>query len=124
MLWRAAGEPEAEGGGSVANAGEDDFFYGAALWASDMGMIDPEEFDPGAACTRARAVTFLWRAAGSPKAEASGFSDVPAGADYAAAVDWAVEKEVTNGVSDTAFDPDGVCSRGQIVTFLYRAYES
>lgn len=124
LLWRAAGEPEAEGSGSVANVGEDDFFYGAALWASDMGMIDPKEFDPGAACTRARAVTFLWRAAGSPKAEASGFSDVPAGADYAAAVDWAVEKEVTNGVSDTAFDPDGVCSRGQIVTFLYRAYES
>ena len=72
-------------------------------------------------CTRAAAVTYLWKLAGSPKMSVnSSFTDVPASADFAQAVAWAVEQGVTNGVSASEFAPDSTCTRGQIVTFLYR----
>lgn len=69
-------------------------------------------------------MTFLWRAAGSPEPKAmSSFTDVPASAYYAKAVEWAVENGITNGMTETTFAPDATCTRGQIVTFLYRAYQ-
>ena len=79
-------------------------------------------FAPEATCTRGQIVTFLWRANGRPEADDPGnpFQDVPADRFYSDAVLWAVEKDVTEGVSATAFAPDDTCSRGQIVTFLYR----
>ena len=84
-------------------------------------MID-ETFTPNTACTRAQAVTFMWVASGKPEAAASSFTDVAEGADYAAAVNWAVAQGVTKGTGDgTTFSPENVCSRGQIATFLYRA---
>ena len=80
-------------------------------------------FDPNGNCTRAQAVTFLWRAAGSPAPKSSEmpFEDVAAGSYYYDEVLWAVENGITDGTSATTFSPDAVCSRGQIVTFLWRA---
>lgn len=77
---------------------------------------------PDNSCTRAAAVTYLWKAAGSPSAKATNFTDVSAKESYAEAVNWAVEQGVTAGTSDTTFSPLNVCTRGQIVTFLYRAF--
>ena len=83
-------------------------------------MIDGT-FAPNTACTRAQAVYFMWVAAGSPDgAAASSFTDVAAGASYADAVNWAVEQGVTTGRSKTVFAPADTCTRGNIVTFLYR----
>ncbi len=93
----------------------------AINWAREKGMID-DTFDSNKPCTRATAVNYIWQAFDKPNAQASSFTDVPTDAPYGYAVDWAVEKGVTNGTSDTAFSPDKVCSRGEIVTFLYRAY--
>jgi hypothetical protein len=85
--------------------------------------MDAAHFGPTNACTRAQAVTFLWRAMGEPEPTATEnpFTDVKADAYYYKAVLWAVEKEITNGVGGGRFDPDGTCTRGQIVTFLWRA---
>lgn len=123
FLWRAAGEPAEGAKTPVANVRESDYFYQAAMWANDMGMIDPGTFDPAKPCTRSQAVKFIWAAFLTPEAPESGFTDVPAGADYAGAVSWAVANGITNGDgSDTIFSPDKVCTRAQIVTFLHRAY--
>ena len=93
----------------------------AINWAREKGMID-DTFDSNKPCTRATAVNYIWQAFDKPSAQASSFTDVPTDAPYSYAVDWAVEKGVTNGTSDTAFSPDKVCNRGEIATFLYRAY--
>ena len=81
-------------------------------------------FSPGAGCTRAQVVTFLWRAAGEPqpKSENNPFADVQKGQYYYKAVLWAVEKGITTGTSPTTFRPDQTCTRGQIVTFLWRYF--
>ena len=95
----------------------------AAKWALEKGMIgDPKTIN--ADCTRADAVNYIWQAFGKAEAENKAeFTDVDADADYAEAVSWAVEKKITNGDgSDTIFNPGKTCTRGQIVTFLYRAY--
>ena len=123
FLWRAAGKPEEGVKTPIANVKEDDFFYGAAQWANDMGMIDPGTFAPAKPCTRAQAVKFIWMAfAQAMEGKKSAFTDVPDDADYADAVVWAVENGVTNGTTDTTFGPGDTCTRGQIVTFLHRAY--
>ena len=101
------------------------YFADAVEWAVDKGItngLSDTMFGPYASCTRAQIVTFLWRAAGSPEPKAmSNFSDVPASAYYAKAVAWAVENGITNGMTETTFAPDATCTRGQSVTFLYRA---
>ncbi len=94
-------------------------YYKPAAWALEKGLTDG--VSPDAPCTRSMVVTYLWKLAGSPAAEASKFIDVSASADYAQAVAWAVEQGVTSGTSETTFSPDQTCTRGQIVTFLYRA---
>ena len=103
-----------------------DFCYDAVMWAVGRditGGIGNYTFGPNLPCTRAQAVTFLWRAAGSPDPEtrAMPFTDVPVGSYYYNAVLWAVENGITEGTSDTMFSPDATCSRAQIVTFLWRA---
>ena len=99
------------------------YFFKAVQWASEQGLVEGETFDPYAGCTRAMAVYFMWVAADSPEAAAASFTDVAADADYAAAVNWAVAQGVTLGTGDgSTFSPDTVCQRGQIVTFLYRAF--
>ena len=126
FLWRAAGSPDPV---SSANPFSDvkpsDYFYKAVLWAVENNItsgIGGGRFGPGGACTRGQAVTFLWRAEKSPNASAgSSFSDVKSGSYYEKAVDWAVSKNVTSGTGNGKFSPDASCTRGQIVTFLYRA---
>ena len=102
------------------------YYYNAVLWALDnhaTGGKTATTFAPNAVCTRAQAVTFLWRAMGSPEptSTVNPFTDVKPDAYYYKAVLWAVEKGVTGGVSATAFNPGGVCSRAQVVAFLWRA---
>lgn len=102
-----------------------DYYYDAVQWAVEHGITagtDDTHFSPGASCTRAQAVTFLWRAAGEPNPQgaATGFIDVKAGAYYEKAVQWAVEQGITAGTSATTFSPESKCTRAQIVSFLYR----
>ena len=105
------------------------YFYEAVMWAVENGIttgISASRFDPNGVCTRAQAVTFLWRAAGSPapRSRTMPFTDVPAGSYYYDAVLWAVENGITKGTSDTTFSPNMTCSRAQIVTFLWRSEKS
>ena len=105
---------------------ENDYYYDAVQWAVENGITtgtSDTTFSPNAACTRAQAVTFLWRAAGSPtpKEGVNPFVDVRTGDYYYDAVLWAVEQGITVGTSETTFSPDAVCTRAQIVTFLWRA---
>ena len=107
----------------------EDYYYDAVLWAAQEGVTGGTSntlFAPNAGCTRAQAVTFLWRAAGSPEPKSADlpFTDVPADAYYVKAVAWAVENNVAKGVSETAFAPNASCTRAQIVTFLWRAQQS
>ena len=103
----------------------DAYFYEAVKWAVKSGVtngLTDTMFGPYESCTRAQIVTFLWRAAGSPEPKtASSFTDVPVSTYYAKAVAWAVENGITNGMTETTFAPDATCTRGQSVTFLYRA---
>ncbi len=102
------------------------YYEDAVIWAVKKGITSGTSattFDPDGSCTRAQAVTFLWRAAGSPepKSATMPFTDVPAGSYFEKAVLWAVENRITKGTSDTTFSPDASCTRAQIVTFLWRA---
>lgn len=103
------------------------YYYDAVQWAVEEGITSgttATTFSPNAACTRAQAVTFLWRAAGSPEPESTRnpFTDVKAGSYYYDAVLWAVEQGITSGTTATTFSPNATCTRGQIVTFLYRSW--
>ncbi len=114
FLWRANGKPGAAEGVKDRDA--------AAKWAVEQELIAEDE-NLDAPCTRAMAMQYIWKSAGSNEAEAEAeFTDVAKDAEYAAAVAWAVEREITAGTGDgTTFEPDKTCTRGQIVTFLYRA---
>ena len=105
------------------------YYEDAVIWAVDKGITtgtSATTFNPNGICTRAQAVTFLWRAAGSPAAKSAvmPFTDVKAGSYNYDAVLWAVENGITKGTSDTMFSPDATCSRAQIVTFLWRSQKS
>ena len=105
------------------------YYEDAVIWAVDKGITagtSATTFNPNGICTRAQAVTFLWRAAGSPAAKSAvmPFTDVKAGSYYETAVLWAVENGITKGTSDTMFSPDATCTRAQIVTFLWRSQKS
>ena len=105
------------------------YYEDAVIWAVDKGITtgtSATTFNPNGICTRAQAVTFLWRAAGSPAAKSAvmPFTDVKAGSYYETAVLWAVEQGITKGTSDTMFSPDATCTRAQIVTFLWRSQKS
>ena len=119
FLWRAAGKPAA----AQAPVTVASYYQDAVNWAYEKGFIDQslQLSDP---CTRAQAVWYIWKALGEPQAaQAASFSDVDAGAHYAGAVSWAVEKGVTKGYGgEDTFAPDRVCGRGEIACFLYRAY--
>ena len=127
FLWRAAGSPAPK---STENPFVDvkkgSFYEKAVLWAVENGITvgtDATHFDPDAPCTRSAVVTFLWRAKGKPAASGSiPFKDVPANAWYADPIRWAVKNGITQGMTPTEFDTNGTCTRGQVVTFLYRAF--
>ena len=123
FLWRAAGSPQTSTIAVIEDIDPSQFYFDAVTWAAEQGIVeDGEDFRPNDPCTRAMAVEFMWRAAGFQAISMdTGFTDVSASASYSTAVEWAVNYGITTGTSDTTFSPDTVCSRGQIVTFLYRA---
>ncbi len=127
FLWRAAGCPEPKSTKTdFTDVGEKDFYAKAVAWAVEKGItngISPTSFAPDATCTRGQIVTFLWRFWESPipTSTSTKFNDVSPNAFYAQSVAWAVEFDVTKGMTDTTFAPDVSCTRGQIVTFLYRS---
>lgn len=126
FLWRAAGSPEPKSGSSFADVAADAYYAKAVAWAVENGITkgtSETTFHPDEICTRAQGVTFLYRALGKLAAAQAGFTDVAADSYYADAVNWAAENGVTKGISETLFGPDGSCTRAQIVTFLYRAYQ-
>jgi len=125
FLWRAAGSPAPKSEiNPFADLSTDAYYYSAVLWAVEQGITNgtsADAFSPDAVCTRAQTVTFLYRAAGSPEAgAANSFTDVNHDSYYTSAVDWAVDEGVTAGTSNSTFSPNADCTRGQIVTFLYR----
>ena len=128
FLWRAAGSPEpAVTENPFVDVEKGSFFEKAVLWAVEEGITtgtDGSHFSPAQTCNRATVVTFLYRAFGEPAVESSSnpFKDVPADEWYTAPILWAVEQNITNGVSADSFAPGQNCNRAQIVTFLFRAY--
>ena len=127
FLWRAAGSPEPKGMSGFVDVSADAYYAKAVAWAVEQGIvsgISATTFSPDAVCTRAQSVAFLYRAFGEKVNKAAGFSDVSADAYYADAVAWAVENGVASGIGGGLFAPDQDCARGQIVAFLYRAYQN
>ncbi len=126
FLWRAAGSPEPKAMSSFADVSTDAYYAKAVAWAVENGITTGTgdgKFSPDTTCTRAQSVTFLFRAIGKLVDSKAEFSDVLTDSYYANAVAWAVENGVTNGIGDGLFGPDNSCTRAQIVTFLFRAYQ-
>ena len=126
IFMKANGNPQT---GVFVDVATGSYYEDAVDWAVENGITkgtDDIHFSPDGICTRAQAVTFLWRTAGSPKPEtrAMPFTDVPVGSYYYDAVLWAVENGITKGTSDTTFSPNMTCSRAQIVAFLWRSEKS
>ena len=126
FLWRAAGSPEPKAMSTFVDVSADAYYAKAVAWAVENGITGGTgdgKFSPDAACTRAQAVTFLYRASGAPAVSGNAaFSDVAANAYYAAAVTWAEKNGITGGIGGGLFGSDHNCTRAQIVTFLYRAF--
>ena len=126
FLWRAAGSPEPKGAASgMTDVVSGSYYEKAVAWAIENGITTgttTTTFSPDVTCTRAQAVTFLARALKAKAASAAEFSDVPTGSYFADAVAWAAANGVTEGIGGGLFGSDNDCTRGQIVTFLYRAY--
>ena len=125
FLWRAAGSPAPTSSvNPFTDVKSDAYYYKAVLWAVEKGITSGASkttFNPNGICNRSQTVTFLWRAAGSPTAgSGNSFGDVASNAYYTNAVQWAVEKGITSGTTANTFSPAANCTRGQIVTFLYR----
>ena len=125
FLWRAAGEPKPSGTETpFTDVKQSDYWYNAVLWAVEQGITtgtSATTFSPNEGCTRGQVATFLWRYENKPTPAAKNpFKDVKKGAYYYDAVLWAVEADVTKGTGATTFAPNDTCTRGQIVTFLYR----
>ena len=126
IFMKAGGNPQT---GVFVDVATGSYYEDAVDWAVENGIttgVSANRFDPNGACTRAQAVTFLWRAAGSPapRSRTMPFTDVPVGSYYYDAVLWAVENGITKGSSDTRFSPDDTCTRTQIVAFLWRSEKS
>ena len=128
FLWRTAGSPEPKSTGSFADVPTDSYYAKAVAWAVENGITGGTgdgKFSPDATCTRAQAVTFLYRASGAPAVSGNAaFSDVATNAYYAAAVKWAEKSGITGGIGGGLFGSGNDCTRAQIVTFLYRSYQS
>ena len=126
FLWRAAGSPVVNYAMNMTDVAEDAYYGEAVRWALSEGITTGTgdgKFSPDATCTRAQSVTFLFRAIGKIVDSKAEFGDVLTDSYYANAVAWAVENGITNGIGDGLFGPDNSCTRAQIVTFLFRAYQ-
>ena len=129
FLWRANRSPIYQGNNPFKDLNAESDFGKAALWAYGHDMISPDKYQASDACTRSQAVMYLWKLAKSPAIRGSAltdvlddFTDVSTDSEYAQAVAWAVNLGITKGTTETTFSPDKTCTRGQIVTFLYRCY--
>ena len=126
FLWRAAGSPEPKAASSFTDVPASAYYAKAVAWAVENGITNgmtETTFAPNATCTRGQSVTFLYRALKGTASGSANFTDVKSDAFYADAVNWAVASDVTNGTSNTTFSPNADCTRAEIVTFLYRAYQ-
>ena len=126
FLWRAAGSPEPKAMSSFTDVPASAYYAKAVAWAIENGItngVTETTFAPDATCTRGQSVTFLCRALKGTASGSTNFADVASDAFYADAVNWAVANNVTNGTSNTTFSPNADCTRAEIVTFLYRAYQ-
>ena len=126
FLWRAAGSPEPKTVSSFSDVPESAYYAKAVEWAVENGITNgmtETTFAPDATCTRGQSVTFLHRALKGTASGSANFTDVKSDAFYADAINWAVANNVTNGTSNTTFSPNADCTRAEIVTFLYRAYQ-
>ena len=126
FLWRAAGSPEPKTAVSFADVPAGSYYAKAVAWAIENGITNgmtETTFAPNATCTRGQSVTFLYRALKGTASGSTNFTDVKSDAFYADAINWAVANNVTNGTSNTTFSPNADCTRAEIVTFLYRAYQ-
>lgn len=127
FLWRAAGSPEPKSlAAAFQDVAEEDYFFKAVCWAVEQGITGgtgPNVFSPDMTCTRAQAVAMLYRAAGAGTTAGTTFSDVTPDDYFAAAVQWAVDREITSGVGEGRFGPEQPCTRGQIITFLWRQFD-
>ena len=126
FLWRAAGSPEPKTASSFTDVPANAYYAKAVAWAVENGITNgmtETTFAPDATCTRGQSVTFLHRALKGTASGSANFTDVKPDAFYADAVNWAVASDVTNGTSNTTFSPNADCTRADIVTFLYRAYQ-
>ena len=126
FIWRAAGSPEPiSRDNPFTDVADNAYYLKAVLWAVENGITagtTPTSFSPNEKCTRAQAITFIWRAAGSPEAESDyPFTDVSPNAYYYTAVAWAIENDVTAGMSATMFCPNDTCMRARVLTFIYQA---
>ena len=126
FLWRAAGSPEPKTASSFTDVPASAYYAKAVAWAVENGITNgmtETTFAPDATCTRGQSVTFLHRALKGTASGSANFTDVKSDAFYADAINWAVANNVTNGTSNTTFSPNADCTRAEIVTFLYRAYQ-
>ena len=126
FLWRAAGSPEPKTASSFTDVSASAYYAKAVAWAVENGITNgmtATMFAPDATCTRGQSVTFLYRALKGTASGSTNFTDVKSDAFYADAMNWAVANNVTNGTSNTTFSPNADCTRAEIVTFLYRAYQ-
>ena len=126
FLWRAAGSPEPKTASSFTDVPANAYYAKAVAWAVENGITNgmtETTFAPDATCTRGQSVTFLCRALKGTASGSANFTDVKSDAFYADAINWAVANNVTNGTSNTTFSPNADCTRAEIVTFLYRAYQ-
>ena len=125
FLYRVAGEPAVEGTVSFSDVSSDSYYAKAIAWAVEKGITNgmgDGTFAPDAECSRAQMATFLYRMQGGSVSSSSEFTDVDAGAYYAEAVAWAAANNITNGMGDGLFAPNATCTRGQMVTFLFRCF--
>ena len=126
FLWRAAGSPEPKTVSSFTDVPANAYYAKAVAWAVENGITNgmtATTFAPDATCTRGQSVAFLYRALKGSASGSTNFTDVKSDAFYADAISWAVANNVTNGTSNTTFSPNADCTRAEIVTFLYRAYQ-
>ena len=126
FLWRAAGSPEPKTASSFTDVPASAYYAKAVAWAIENGITNgmtETTFAPNATCTRGQSVTFLYRALKGTASGSTNFTDVKSDAFYTDAINWAVANNVTNGTSNTTFSPNADCTRAEIVTFLYRAYQ-
>lgn len=123
LLWRANGSPAPKSRTNpFTDVKESAYYCDALLWAAEQGIVSGAAFHPDDATTRSQLAVFLYKNAGSPAVADSGaFADVPKDAPYSQAVAWVAKQGITSGTGENTFSPDGVCTRGQLVTFLYRA---